>query len=73
MIKRLLGIAFVAGSIVGVLGASPASARPGATVTVTCTGGQVVVSDASSLFGQTTANGRYNLVNPFGEVCTVNP
>jgi hypothetical protein len=73
MIKRLLGISFVAASIVGVVGASPASARPGETVTVICTGGQVVVSDASSLFGQTTANGAYNLVNPFGEVCTVNP
>jgi hypothetical protein len=73
MIKRLLGITFVAASIVGVVGASPASGRPGGTVTVTCTGGQGVVSDTRSLFGQTTANGVYNLVNPFGEVCTVNP
>ena len=73
MIKRLLGLTFVAASIVGVVGASPASARPGSTVSVSCTGGQGVVSDGASLFGQTTANGVYNLVNPFGEVCTVNP
>ena len=73
MLKRLLAVAFVAASIVVVAGAPPASARPGDTVTVTCTGGQVVVSDGSSLFGQTTANGAYNVVNPFGEVCTVNP
>jgi hypothetical protein len=72
--KKLLGATFVAATLItGLAGATPASARSDDTVTVTCSGGQVVVSDAHSLGGQTTANGAYNLVNPFGEVCTVNP
>lgn len=69
--KRMLGVVLSALMVVGVIGAAPALARPGSVVTVTCSGGQIVVSDASSLFGQTTANGAYNEVNPFGEVCTV--
>ena len=73
VVKKLLVLTFLATSIVGVVGAPPATARPGGTVTVTCSGGQGVVSDKNSLFGQTTANGVYNLVNPFGEVCIVNP
>ena len=71
MVKRLLGVVFVVASLVGIVGATPASARSDATVTVTCTGGQVVVSDANAVTGQTTANAMYNVVNPFGEVCTV--
>lgn len=71
--KKLLVLTFVATSIVGVVGASPASARSDGTVTVTCSGGQIIVSDKNSLVGQTTANGVYNVVNPFGEVCIVNP
>jgi hypothetical protein len=73
MRKRMIGITLGAALIVGALGSTPALARSNATLTVTCTGGQVVVSDAHSLTGQTTANGAYNLVNPFGEICTVQP
>jgi hypothetical protein len=69
--RRKLGVITFAAMIVALVGVVPASARPGDVVTVTCTGGQVVVSDAASLEGQTTANGVYNLVNPFGEICTV--
>ena len=71
--KKLLGVIFSAALMVGLVGVTPALARSNATITVECSGGQVVVSDANSLTGQTTANGRYNLVNPFGEICVVNP
>jgi uncharacterized membrane protein YdfJ with MMPL/SSD domain len=71
--KKILGVAFASALIMSIVSAMPASARPGATVTVVCSGGQGVVSDAQSFFGQTTANGVYNQVNPFGEVCTVYP
>jgi hypothetical protein len=73
MRKRMIGVTLGAALIVGALGSTPALARSDSTLTVTCSGGQVVVSDGSSLTGQTTANGVYNLVNPFGEICTVNP
>jgi hypothetical protein len=68
--RRLLG-AVSAAALLLVLAATPASARADETVTVTCSGGQVVVSDINSSAGQTTANTMYNAVNPFGEVCTV--
>jgi len=73
MKKKLLGATFAVTLLMGLAGATPASARADDTLTVICSGGQVVVSDASSFTGQTTANGAYNLVNPFGEVCTVYP
>ncbi len=73
MRKRLIGVTLGAALIVGALGSTPAFARSDATLTVTCTGGQIVTSDTNSLTGQTTANGAYNLVNPFGEICTVHP
>lgn len=69
---RLVGIFGVA-LMVSVLGASTASARSDPTLTVVCSGGQGVVSDIRSLQGQVTANGVYNLVNPFCEICTVYP
>jgi hypothetical protein len=69
--KRIVGVVLGAAMMAGLVGVMPAAARPGDVVTVTCTGGQTVVSDVHSLFGQTTANGVYNAVNPFGEVCTV--
>jgi hypothetical protein len=53
------------------LAAAPASARSDTTLTVTCTGGQVIVSDANSLGGQQAAIEAYNRVNPFGEICTI--
>ena len=70
--KKLL-IVLLAPIFLVLVSASPASARSDDTVTVTCTGGQVIVSDQNSLFGQQTANTAYNAVNPFGEVCTVHP
>jgi hypothetical protein len=73
MKKKVLGVAFAAGLILSLASATPASARSDDTLTVVCSGGQGVVSDARSFFGQTTANGAYNLVNPFGEACTVYP
>jgi len=75
MVKRVLGATTVAAAalIIGFAGATPASARANNTLTVTCTGGQVIVSDANSFTGQTAATIRYNAVNPFGEVCTVHP
>ena len=54
--RKVLGIIFCAALMVGLVGVVPASARPGGTVTVTCSGGQVIVSDIMSFFGQTTAN-----------------
>ena len=73
MWKHRLALTLAAAFALSVLGALPASARSDPTLTVTCTGGQVVVSDANSLTGQQTANDAYNSVNPFGEVCTVHP
>jgi hypothetical protein len=73
MMKKMLGATFGAALIVGILSTTPASARSNDTITVTCSGGQVVVSDANSTTGQVTANTAYNAVNPFGEVCVVNP
>jgi hypothetical protein len=68
-----LAVIFGAALIVSFVGVSPAMARSDTTLTVTCSGGQVIVSDANSLHGQTTATGVYNSVNPFGEICVVNP
>jgi hypothetical protein len=75
MVKRVLGATTVVAAtlIIGLAGATPASARANDTLTVTCTGGQVIVSDSNSLTGQTAATTVYNAVNPFGEVCTVHP
>jgi hypothetical protein len=71
MKRKALGVMFAVTMILGLGGATPAWARSDATLTVTCTGGQVIVSDAHSLTGQTAATTAYNAVNPFGEVCTV--
>lgn len=73
MKRKMLGAVFGAVLTVGLLSATPASARSDPTITVTCSGGQVIVSDANSTGGQTTANTAYNAVNPFGEVCVVHP
>lgn len=71
MWRKALGVTFGAAMIVGVLATTPASARSDTTLTITCTGGQVIVSDANSLAGQQAATDAYNRVNPFGEVCTI--
>jgi hypothetical protein len=68
--KKALG-AVVFAAVIAVTNAAPAWARSDSTVTVTCSGGQIVVSDTHSFAGQTTANGMYNQVNPFGEICVV--
>ena len=68
--RRFLGVVSAAALLLA-LAATPASARADDTITVTCTGGQVIVSDIHSRGGQTMANTMYNAVNPFGEVCTV--
>jgi hypothetical protein len=73
MKRKALGVTFAVTLIIGLAGATPAWARSDDTLTVTCTGGQVIVSDANSLTGQTAATTVYNAVNPFGEVCTVHP
>lgn len=73
MWKRRLGIIFSGALILSALGATSASARSDETLTIVCTGGQVIVADANSLTGQLVATGVYNDVNPFGEVCTINP
>ena len=73
MKRKALGITIAVTLIMGIAGTTPAWARSDATLTVTCTGGQVIVSDANSLTGQTAATTVYNAVNPFGEVCTVHP
>ena len=69
--KKVLGVIFSAALMVGLVGVTPALARSDATITVECSGGQIIVSDANSKTGQTTANGMYNDVNPFGEICLV--
>ena len=71
MWRKALGVTFGAAMIVGVLAAAPASARSDTTLTITCTGGQVIVADANSLAGQQAAIAAYNRVNPLGEVCTI--
>ncbi len=48
MRKRMIGVTLGAAMIVGALGTTPALARSNPTVTVICSGGQVVVSDAHS-------------------------
>ena len=68
--RRFLGVVSAVAFVLA-LAATPASARANDTVTMTCTGGQVIVADAHSRDGQITANTMYNAVNPFGEVCTV--
>jgi hypothetical protein len=73
MRKRMLGVVFGAAMFVGVLGATPAMARSDPTIMVICSGGQVIVADAHALTGMVTSAGVYNLVNPFGEICTVYP
>ena len=60
-------------TLVSILGAVPASARSDPTIEVICSGGQVIVADAHALTGMVTSAGVYNVVNPFGEICTVFP
>jgi len=68
--RRFAGV-LSAAALLLVLAATPASARADDTITMTCTGGQVIVSDTHSREGQTVATTTYNAVNPFGEVCTI--
>ncbi len=70
---RRIGIIVSGALLVSALGATSASARSDETLTITCTFGQVIVADANALGGQLQATTRYNQVNPFGEVCTINP
>jgi hypothetical protein len=69
--KRILtlgvgAIAFVA------LVAGPAAARSDTTITETCTSGTVLTVDHNATGGLTTAENHYNVVNPTGDVCTIN-
>ena len=70
--RRFIGV-ISAAALALVLTAAPASARSDNTITMTCTGGQVIVSDSNSRGGQTVATTTYNAVNPFGEICTISP
>ena len=73
MWTRRLGIIFTGALILSAMGATSASARSNDTLTIVCTGGQVIIADANSFDGQSMATSVYNKVNPFGEVCTIHP
>ncbi len=71
MRKRVFGVIPAALLFAG-LAAAPASAREDQTITVLCEpSGFTIVADANSLFGQTTADAHFNVVNPFGDTCGV--
>ena len=73
MKKKLLGVTFAATLIMGLAGATPASARCGRHAHRDVHGWSGHRFRCELLTGQTTATTRYNAVNPFGEVCTVHP
>jgi hypothetical protein len=73
---RLFGVLLGALLLVSMI-AGPASARQDRTITVSCTIGGVTsflhLTDIHSTSGQVTVNSVFNMVNPFGEICTVLP
>jgi hypothetical protein len=69
--KRILMLGVGTIAFVGLV-AGPAAGRSDTTITETCTSGTVITVDHHATGGLTTAENHYNVVNPTGDVCTIN-